>query len=45
MIMSIYIAVGCVDICHSNATCQNINGTYKCICNSGFTGNGTFCEG
>ena len=44
-VMSIFIAGGCVDVCHSFATCQNINGTYTCVCNSGFIGNGTFCEG
>ena len=31
--------------CHFNSTCTNINGTFLCICNRGFTGNGTFCEG
>ena len=46
MIMFIYVDVaGCVDICHSNATCQNINGNHICVCDSGFIGNGTFCEG
>ena len=45
MIVSIDIAVGCVDTCHSDATCQSINDTYTCVCNSGFTGNGTICNG
>ena len=45
MIVSIDIAIGCVDTCHSDATCQSISGIYTCVCNSGFTGNGTFCEG
>lgn len=46
MIMFTYIDVaGCVDTCHSNATCQNINGNHLCVCNLGFVGNGTFCEG
>ena len=31
--------------CHLNSTCTNTNGTFLCMCNSGFTGNGTFCKG
>lgn len=31
--------------CDDNATCTNIDGSYNCSCNSGFTGNGTVCEG
>ena len=44
MIVSIYIAIVCVDACHSNASCQIINGTNICVCKSGFTGNGTICD-
>ena len=31
--------------CHANATCINDNGNYSCRCNTGYTGNGTNCEG
>ena len=31
----------CGGTCHSNASCLS----NTCVCNSGFTGNGTFCEG
>jgi hypothetical protein len=31
--------------CSSNATCNNTGGSFQCTCNSGYTGNGTFCEG
>ena len=31
--------------CDDNATCTNIDGTYNCSCDPGFTGNGTVCEG
>ena len=31
--------------CHSNATCNNIVGSFICSCDGGFTGNGTYCEG
>ena len=34
-----------VDDCHDNATCNNNNGSYSCTCNTGYTGNGTYCEG
>ncbi|XP_028410420.1 CD97 antigen-like [Dendronephthya gigantea] len=30
--------------CHSQATCNNTIGSYSCVCNKGFTGNGTVCE-
>ena len=30
--------------CHSNATCNFLGpGTFQCICNQGFAGNGTHC--
>ena len=29
--------------CHSNATCDNIGGSYICKCSDGFTGNGMDC--
>ena len=31
--------------CHFNANCQNVPGTFNCICRSGFTENGTNCVG
>ena len=31
--------------CHENATCSDVVGGFNCSCNTGFTGNGTFCEG
>ncbi|XP_028412098.1 fibrillin-1-like [Dendronephthya gigantea] len=30
--------------CHHNATCNKTIGSYTCVCNEGFTGNGTVCE-
>ena len=30
--------------CHENANCSDVVGGFNCICNTGFTGNGTFCE-
>ncbi|XP_039253275.2 uncharacterized protein LOC120330377 isoform X1 [Styela clava] len=30
--------------CHQNATCSNTEGSYMCVCNTMFLGNGTYCE-
>ncbi len=34
-----------IDNCHDNATCNNNDGSFNCTCTSGYTGNGTYCEG
>ena len=31
--------------CDKNATCNNTIGSFECICDDGFTGNGTNCDG
>ena len=31
------------DNCHDNATCMNSIGSYTCMCNDGFEGNGSHC--
>ena len=31
--------------CHLNATCINTNGSFHCLCNNGFTGDGIDCTG
>lgn len=31
--------------CHTAASCRNTFQSYECTCNSGFTGNGSSCEG
>ena len=31
--------------CHVNATCENRDGSFKCFCKIGFTGNGESCNG
>ena len=31
--------------CHVNATCTNTNGSYVCVCEPGFNGNGQSCTG
>ena len=30
-----------LDDCHDNATCNNTIGSYTCMCNDGFEGNGS----
>ena len=32
-------------VCDSNASCSNIEGSFECTCNEGYTGNGSSCEG
>ncbi|RDD36357.1 Mucin-like protein, partial [Trichoplax sp. H2] len=32
-----------INLCHVNAICTNTSGLYNCLCESGFTGNGTYC--
>jgi hypothetical protein len=43
--------VGCSDVdeclltpCHSNATCDNVVGSFNCTCVDGYAGNGTHCD-
>ena len=31
--------------CDSSATCYNTDGSYTCICNNGYTGDGRSCRG
>ena len=31
--------------CDPNSTCQNTEGSYKCICNEGYTADGHTCQG
>ena len=31
--------------CHTQATCNNTDGSFTCTCNSGYSGKGTNCEG
>ena len=33
------------NVCYANSTCNNTIGSFKCICNPGFTANGSRCEG
>jgi hypothetical protein len=34
-----------IDNCHQNSNCTNIDGSFLCTCDSGYTGNGTVCQG
>ena len=31
--------------CHMNASCSNTKGSFNCVCNPGYTGNGFECNG
>ena len=31
--------------CHAQATCSNTQGSYSCMCNPGYNGDGTSCQG
>ena len=31
--------------CHPNATCNNTEGSYMCICDTGYNGDGFTCNG
>ena len=33
------------DDCDINAECNNIDGSYTCACNSGYSGDGKSCKG
>ena len=39
----------CVDAslnnCDTDATCTNAEGSYQCVCNDGYSGDGTVCQG
>ena len=39
----------CVDAslnnCDTDATCTNTEGSYQCMCNDGYSGDGTVCQG
>ena len=34
-----------IDDCDSNAYCTDTSGSFNCICNNGYSGNGTLCQG
>ena len=36
---------GLNDRCDPNSACSNTIGGYECTCKSGFSGDGTICEG
>ena len=31
--------------CHLSATCTNVDGSFTCACNAGYTGDGKLCSG
>ena len=33
------------DSCHADASCEDLEGSYYCVCNTGYTGSGTNCTG
>jgi hypothetical protein len=33
------------DPCHDDATCTNFAGSFRCVCNNGFSGDGFTCTG
>ena len=33
------------DDCSENANCMNTEGSFECVCKSGYTGDGRTCEG
>ena len=33
------------DNCNDNATCTDTEGSFTCMCNAGFTGDGVMCAG
>ena len=32
-------------MCHDDAYCMDTDGSYECMCNEGYSGNGTSCIG
>ena len=34
-----------IDNCHDNSTCSDIDGSFMCTCNEGYTGDGLNCTG